>query len=176
MVLNLCGHDFHYECENLCRVFYPNDPVRLVYDADDSDALTSRMETIDGGFRLSAAWDGEREDVFVSADAAELRNEQELAASLAIFRLLQKRTGYTPPWGMLTGVRPSKLMIALMRELGEEGAKRYFTDRLLVTPDKTALAAAVAGQEDRILRSSRPDSFSLYLSVPFCPTACTSTV
>lgn len=172
MVLNLCGHDFHYECENLCRVFYPNEPVRLVYDADVPDALTSRMEKVDGGFRLSAARDGEREDVFVPDDAAQLQNEQELAASLAIFRLLHKRTGYTPPWGMLTGVRPSKLMIALMQDLGEEGAKRYFTDRLLVTPDKTALAAAVAGQEDRILRSSRPDSFSLYLSVPFCPTRC----
>ena len=172
MVLNLCGHDFHYECENLCRVFYPNDPVRLVYDADGAGALTSRMEETDDGYLLSALWDGAREDVFVPADSASLRDEQELAASLAIFRLLRKRTGYTPPWGMLTGVRPSKLMIALMQDMGDEGAKRYFTERLLVQPDKTALAAAVAKQEDRILRTSNPDSFSLYLSVPFCPSRC----
>ncbi len=172
MVLNLCGHDFHYECENLCRVFYPNDPVRLVYDADDPAALTSRMQKTDGGFLLSAAWDGEREDVFVPADAPELRDAEELAASLAIFRLLQKRTRYTPPWGMLTGVRPSKLMITLINDLGEDGAKRYFQEQLLVQPEKTALAAAVARQEDRILQTSKPDSFSLYLSVPFCPSRC----
>ena len=172
MVLNLCGHDFHYECENLCRVFYPNDSVRLVYDGDGTDALTSRMRAADGGFLLSAEWDGEREEVFVPADAPELHDEQELAASLAIFRLLQKRTGYMPPWGMLTGVRPSKLMITLLHEYGDEGAMRYFQERLLVSPDKTALAAAVAKQEARILQTSRPDSFSLYLSVPFCPSRC----
>lgn len=172
MVLNLCGHDFHYECENLCRVFYPNDPVRIVRDADDPAALTSRMQQTDGGFVLSAAWDGEREDVFVPADTPQLRDAEELAASLAIFRLLQRRTRYTPPWGMLTGVRPSKLMITLINDLGEDGAKRYFQEQLLVQPEKTALAAAVARQEDRILQTSKPDSFSLYLSVPFCPSRC----
>ena len=65
MLLNLCGHDFHYECENLCRVFYPNDSVQIVYDRDDPAALTSRMETVDGGFRLCASMDGAREDELV---------------------------------------------------------------------------------------------------------------
>ena len=172
MLLNLCGHDFHYECENLCRVFYPNDSVQIVYDADDPAALTSRMETADGGFRLSASWDGAREALFVPADAPRLSEAQELAAAKTIFLLLQKRTGYTPPWGMLTGVRPSKLMITLMRDMGAQQALDYFTGTLLVQPDKTALAAAVARQEEKILRASRPDSYSLYLSVPFCPSRC----
>ena len=172
MLLNLCGHDFHYECENLCRVFYPNDSVRIVYDADDPAALTSRMEAAAGGYRLSASWDGAGETLFVPSDAPRLAEAQELAAAKTIFLLLQKRTGYTPPWGMLTGVRPSKLMITLMREMGAQQAQDYFTDTLLVQPDKTALAAAVARQEDRILRASRPESYSLYLSVPFCPSRC----
>lgn len=172
MLLNLCGHDFHYECENLCRVFYPNDSVRIVYDADDPAALTSRMETVDGGFCLSASWDGARETLFVPSDAPRLAEAQELAAAKTIFLLLQKRTGYTPPWGMLTGVRPSKLMITLMREMGAQQAQDYFTDTLLVQPDKTALAAAVARQEEKLLRLSQPDSYSLYLSVPFCPSRC----
>ena len=172
MLLNLCGHDFHYECENLCRVFYPNDSVQIVYDRDDPAALTSRMETVDGGFRLCASMDGAREELFVPADAPRLAEAQELAAAKTIFLLLQKRTGYTPPWGMLTGVRPSKLMIALMRDMGERQAQDYFTETLLVQPDKTALAAAVARQEDKILRASRPESYSLYLSVPFCPSRC----
>lgn len=172
MLLNLCGHDFHYECENLCRVFYPNDSVRIVYDADDPAALTSRMEAVAGGFRLSASWDGARETLFVPSDAPRLAEAQELAAAKTIFLLLQERTGYTPPWGMLTGVRPSKLMITLMREMGALQAQDYFTDTLLVQPDKTALAAAVARQEEKLLRLSQPDSYSLYLSVPFCPSRC----
>ena len=122
--------------------------------------------------RTSLVVSGQKRHRKADQDQNADHDEQELAASLAIYRLLAKRTGYTPPWGMLTGVRPSKLMISLMREYGEDGAIRYFTDRLLVQPDKALLAAAVAMQEDRILRTSKPDSFSLYLSVPFCPSRC----
>ena len=172
MILNLCGHDFHYECENLCRVFYPNDSVTLQYDAHGDGMLTSRMVETEHGYRLSAEWDGLSEETLVARDTPELSREQELAASLALYRLLQRRTGYTPPWGMLTGVRPSKLMISLIESMGEDAAKRYFEEKLLVQPEKTALAFAVAKQESQILAASKPDSFSLYVSVPFCPSRC----
>ena len=48
----------------------------------------------------------------------------------------------------------------------------YFRDRLLVSDRKRALAAETLHHENAILALSRPESFSLYLSVPFCPTRC----
>ena len=29
MQLTLCGHQFRYECENLCRLFFPYSPVKV---------------------------------------------------------------------------------------------------------------------------------------------------
>lgn len=29
MTLYICGHDFHYETENLCRVFFPNEKITV---------------------------------------------------------------------------------------------------------------------------------------------------
>ena len=64
------------------------------------------------------------------------------------FALLSEMTGYIPPWGVLTGVRPSKLMLRLIADMGEERAKEYFTQSLLVSEEKTTLAHTVAKAEE----------------------------
>ena len=53
-----------------------------------------------------------------------------------------------------------------------EGRLRQFRERFLVSEPKTALCARTLREEDAILALSRPDSFSLYVSIPFCPTRC----
>lgn len=108
----------------------------------------------------------------VTAPEDELRDKCELRIAQLMFELLSAETGYTPPWGVLTGVRPSKLMLRLTAQLGEQGAMDYFTKGLLVSPEKARLAATVAKAEEQIVASSRPNSFSLYVSIPFCPTRC----
>ena len=172
LVLNLCGHDFHYEMENLCRVFYPDASIRVVYNSASPDCVTSRMTETADGFLLEASFRGERDEASVSRDAPALCAEQERMAAVTLFHVLCRVAGYTPPWGILTGVRPSKLMHTLTRELGETQAKAYFREKLLVSDGKTALTSAVAAQETRVMASSRPDSYSVYLSVPFCPSRC----
>ncbi len=172
ILLNLQGHDFHYEAENIVRVFYPDEQIRVVYDEPPQGRLTSRMEKSGNIFCLTAQWDGETQTDTLPADVPDLAARQELMMATTLYRLLSKRTGYVPAWGILTGVRPSKLMHTLTREMGDEGAQRYFRDTLLVRENKTALAAAVARQEAPILASSSRDSYSLYLSIPFCPSRC----
>ncbi len=98
--------------------------------------------------------------------------DMELVAARLLYKILSRVTGVEPSWGVLTGVRPSKLMHKLMTEMGEDGAKSYFTDSLLVTPEKTELAISVAKAEQKIMMESKPDSFSLYVSIPFCPGRC----
>ena len=73
---------------------------------------------------------------------------------------------------MLTGVRPSKLIMNKMVEIGEDGARDYFTKRFFADEKKTELALSVAKTELRIIENSPKNSFSLYVSIPFCPTRC----
>lgn len=169
MILEIQNHPYQYETEKLLRVFFPNEKLRIVREP----ASPQNGEPV----VVTAATDSQ---VFVRftdesgvLEACGARGEDgELSLATLLFRVLQSRTGYTPKWGLLTGVRPSKLFLALERERGTDGAKRYFSDTLLVSPEKTALAAEVGAREQAILSLSRPESCSLYISIPFCPTRC----
>ena len=178
MILRIFGHDFHYECENLCRVYFPNEKINIVYDesGEDSRTVVTRCAPIDGGNLISveAEIDGvsRSAQAEVRADENELRDKSELKTAQLIFALLSEITGYTPPWGVLTGVRPSKLMLRLIDQMGAEGARRYFTEDLLVSEEKTNLAQTVAAAEEKIIALSERNSFSLYVAIPFCPTRC----
>lgn len=61
-------------------------------------------------------------------------------AAIMLFEILSEYTGIRLPWGILTGVRPIKLLHNLVRELGTDGADKYFREKLLVTEQKTKLA------------------------------------
>ena len=168
MIIRIINHSFHFECECLCRVFYPNEKINLIYDMSGSDPLT--VTTKYEGNVVSADLDINGEKRFYQMETDE--ENAELHLCQLIFKGLCELTGYTPPWGLLTGVRPSKLLLHLMDDLGEEGAVNYFNNEFMVNPVKTDLALKVARNEDEIVKSAKPESFSLYVSIPFCPSRC----
>lgn len=168
MILRIFGHDFHYECENLCRVFFPNEKINILYDDSGEDPLTVETRYENGKASVTASVNGDTRSL--SAECPD--EEAELTVAKLIYGCLTELTGYIPPWGVLTGVRPSKLMLRLIADMGEEGAMRYFTDALLVSKAKAELALTVANAEQEIVSSSKPESFSLYVSIPFCPSRC----
>ena len=174
MILKVVNHKFHYEMENLCRVFYPYETIRVIHDdegAEDSFAVVTSLEETAGEYKIGVSLsfgDLYDEDSCIESDY----NDCERKMAVMLYNLLCKATGYTPKWGILTGVRPSKLMNTLMSENGDEAAKDYFNEKLLVSPNKTNLAFSVAKAEEKIMQLSDEKSFSLYVSIPFCPTRC----
>ena len=174
MNVYILDHPFHYEIENICRLFFPNAAIRLVYEPQDDDGERIVTEiTRQGGFhyRASVFVDGKtREKQMDSEPCSDEEAEYDLA--LCLYRALTELTGVTPVWGMLTGVRPSKLMNTLIHEMGEEKAEAYFQNRLFVSEERTHLARTVAQAQREIFAQNRPDSFSLYVSIPFCPSRC----
>ena len=172
MRVEIIGHSFQYEMEKLTRLFFPNEPLHVVFETTSPlPEATLRTEKSDGMAR--ALYFDEsgtclfREEAPLSSE----ENEELLFVSL-VFTLLEKLTDYTPKWGILTGIRPSKLFLFWKEKLGTDGAAQYFLEKFKVSPEKCALAQAVAAREDAILRTSRPESCSLYVSIPFCPTRC----
>ena len=184
MILYLIGHPYKYECEKICRIYFPAEKIVFAADGENAgdDARTVRAEMKPDGantvFLCEADIDG-RHALYAFA-AQTPRGGDENAVNSACERLLAKAmvkaltriTGITPPWGILTGVRPSKLMRKYIAELGEAEARRRFTGLLEVTPEKTELAFNVAQAENACVALSGNNSFSLYVSIPFCPTRC----
>ncbi len=168
MVLVNLGHTFNYETENLCRVFFPLEKIETVNEDKEGER---KVVTEKNGNNISVRISFENEEKAFSAicdDSA----DYELEIATLLFKGLTEITSYVPQWGLLTGVRPSKLMIKLEEEMGKEKAKEYFMQKFLVSEQKTNLAMEVASCEEKIISRSHKDSFSLYISIPFCPTRC----
>lgn len=168
MVLVNKGHNFNYETENLCRVFFPLEKIEVTNEDKES---TGKIITEKVNEKISVEIYFEEAEKILEKICGE-DDDFELEIATLLFEGLTEITGYIPRWGLLTGVRPSKLMLKLCEEMGEEKAHSYFTKKLLVSEEKTHLAMSVAKCEEKIISLSKPQSFSLYISIPFCPTRC----
>lgn len=177
------NHPFHYEMENLTRIFFPNEKLEVVKTAENDETtppekpyLLTRREEKDATAHLTVqtCFDGfeKTSSTQVPCGAPEYDKSCERCLAILLYRLLTEYTGITPPWGILTGVRPIKLFRSLTERYGKEAARVYFEDVLLVSKEKTDLAYVTESNEQNILKRSGRDSFSLYISIPFCPTRC----
>ena len=91
----------------------------------------------------------------------------------AIFDACRELTGYNPPWGLLTGIRPSVVAQELINKHGEEMAEAVLCEKYLLSQNKAKLAIDVAKNEGLILDKYGDNTCSIYISIPFCPTRCT---
>ena len=164
------NNDFNYEIDKLTGVFFPNYRLESIKGScDGSEPSFIVVSRTDGSVSVRVCVNDFCEESEKQLDPGD---DAELEAALLLFSLLTKATGVTPPWGVLTGVRPIKLFRRLTQEGGQEYAVRRFTDVFRVSPEKTALAAETEKNEGEILKKTTPLSFSLYISVPFCPSRC----
>ncbi len=178
MRLCLVGCACRYELENILRLFFPYEPVTPAEEEDE--------EGCDGVFALARRDGGEalvrlRDKDFCKTARARVREDplsslwgrpEELALSSLLYGLLVELCGREMPWGMITGVRPVKLLRRLTARAGEAEAKEVFLNRLRVSGEKTALALRTLRTEDKVIALSRPMSCSVYISIPFCPSRC----
>lgn len=181
MTLGLFGHSYRFEMENICRLYLPQEKIRVVEDAAllDAEPGTAAWTALEKGtdatrIRCRVRLDDFDQEQTVQVDNRHpgYRDECELQMATLLYRLLAALFGFTHQWGIITGVRPVKLLRHLIAEKGEEGALREFRERYLVGEEKLALCRRTLTVENALLSLSRPHSFSLYVSIPFCPTRC----
>ena len=91
-----------------------------------------------------------------------------------LYKALSEQEGKEIAWGILTGIRPSKI---LMKELehgkSEEEVLEYMKKDFLVTEKKAKLALEIAQREKALLEQlDYQDGYSIYIGIPFCPTNC----
>lgn len=161
-------HEFHYETENLVRLFYPNEKITVVQGIPESIGENEIISSVKDG-EIYTEFSGESESChFDDTDTKTIERKM----AVCLYHVLVKVTGRTQPWGILTGVRPIKLFRRLSESGGKAYARDYFINELLVSEEKTNLSAVTEAYERKILALSKPRSFSLYISIPFCPSRC----
>lgn len=160
------------ELGEVVRLFLGDVPI--LPDAGDVSLSHTHTDTGDTWIER-ARLDGAREiTVTVRAVRGGLEEKRVLkrAAKTAVFRLLSDALDRMPPWGSLTGIRPTRLMYeAMERGLTREEAEAWLTREFFVSPEKAALLGEIIEMQ-RGLVNPPADTFDLYIGIPFCVTRC----
>lgn len=176
MPVVLIGNSFKYEVESTLKLFFYAE--RFAFSENIADACGER-------YVIAGAEEGRvYTEVMLggTSEKAEKRLERPLSEDSAaaehelcrlIFHILCRRTGTAPPWGLMTGIRPVKRVVDLIRAgLPEEEIYRVLSEKYEIRPDKLRLAYATAVNQLPILDRIDSRAVSLYVSIPFCPTRC----
>ncbi|MCL2236252.1 MAG: coproporphyrinogen dehydrogenase HemZ [Defluviitaleaceae bacterium] len=162
----------HNDVQVMAQVFFHHVGFELVEDVPKEGLCLAVEKTDDGAVFAGLFRDGVMAHHAHSPPKEDGDTEAKPVAS-AIYRVLSEFTGYVPPWGLLTGIRPAKLITsALARGMTKEQASLDMMARYLVEPGKALLCADVAEAQGRLMTTSPEDSVSIYISIPFCPTIC----
>ncbi len=171
MELYLIGHDYKYAAEQMLLTLYPDE--RPVYPA--GEPAGDRAELILGDGRAvcrltrgGAPYEAEAEIAPWETDRQRVRAEQH-ALKRAFYRAALAAGREKPAWGMLTGVKPGKLMAQYLEagRTAEDFARDFDVD-----PARAALCETATRHTLAAKRSLRPGDVGLYVGIPFCPTRC----
>ena len=169
MILIIDSHPFRYEMEALCRMFLHGRELKITEEAEippKEDYIYTALEGDE--IAVKAKIDGKYSEAKRTAENDHARNME-----LAVFGVLTEILSIRPKWGVLTGIRPVKLAMQLHdMGLSEEEIRKKLKEERLVSDEKLDLLLTTMEHELEIRASSRPNSVSLYISIPFCPSRC----
>ena len=162
MIIENINHDYSYQTEKIALTFFPLEKLNYKNGNYIITQVKADIISVDACFYNEKT----HKERIIS------QNEDiAYAISVLLFEALSELTSFRPPWGILYGVRPARLMHARCEKFGREKAVELFKADL--TEDKKiSLALEVMERENKIISLSEKNSFSLYISIPFCPSRC----
>ncbi|MBR1824849.1 MAG: coproporphyrinogen dehydrogenase HemZ [Ruminococcus sp.] len=175
MPIIMIGNSFKYETEATLKLFF--NTARYSFSDNESDAVGDNyiITRVDGDKTVSVkiCMNGTAEVSSVKLDGNCADKDIEYTLCRLIYELLVRMTGIDPPWGLLTGIRPVKKVVDLIRQ-GKSESEVYSAlgEKYLVSPKKMKLAYDTAVNQLPILDRIDRKAVSLYVSIPFCPTRC----
>ncbi len=91
-----------------------------------------------------------------------------------LYTVLSDYCKKTLPWGILTGIRPTKLVYEMLdQELSESDILDKMQKEYLCSITKTKLSIQIAKRERQLLKEmDYQNGYSIYIGIPFCPTTC----
>ena len=177
--------EFEYDIHSLVKAFYPKEDVYVSTKDKEKkeepvhyhmDVQFAPEEIIFSWKKLENTEENENQTGITKRVAVDYTNRKETKNSLkrTLYQLLSEYTGVELPWGNLTGIRPTKIPMALLEEgKSEEEIARYMKETYFTSDEKIKLSIEIAERELQLLHKlDYEEGYSLYIGIPFCPTTC----
>ena len=177
--------EFEYDIHSLVKAFYPKEEVYVSTKDKEKkeepvhyhmDVQFAPEEIIFFWKKVEPSEENENQTGITKRVAVDYTNRKETKNSLkrTLYRLLSEYTGVELPWGNLTGIRPTKIPMALLEEgKSEEEIAHYMKETYFTSDEKIKLSIEIAERELQLLKKlDYEEGYSLYIGIPFCPTKC----
>lgn len=174
----------------LAKAFYPAEAIKI-YSRDEYNQLEQDINSLFFGvaedtssFKLNIEFSENQ----ISIQSRKISNAVEIleltsgltkpqyknAMKRFLYELFSKNTGRTLPWGILTGIRPAKLVSEMLEEGRKENDIRNRMQKdFLCSEGKLDVSLKIAERELELLSEIEyKKGYSLYIGIPFCPTTC----
>ena len=159
---------YAYDMYHITKAFYPDEVYEQYVDAGFPQLIKISVEESCEGF--VDVFEIEKNEV---ANIEE-RKSRKRYVNLKLYDWLCEKTQKELVWGILTGVRPTKLMMTLLASgMSEDEVKQWMKENYRITDNKADLGIRVAKKEKELLEQlDYENGYSLYIGIPFCPSIC----
>ena len=178
MKIKVNGNVNEYYVQTLSMLFFPGakfsdkdspeDGPHLYVDVtDDEIGVSCRAEMTDGKKEAHGSY---------SCEWMEGETRQrviKIAVGKAVFEAGKELFKLTPPWGILIGVRPTKVPMGyLLQGKGIRETQGILKNEYFLNAKKAQLVTSIASYEMKLTKKLTEKYCSVYISIPFCPSRC----
>ncbi len=173
MQIIINNHPYRYEMENIVRMFFTDGQIEIVFDENKPGQDYVLTEIKQNNEIFVEACFGEAKKHKSEKQKSGDSQETEWQMAFMLYDCLVELFKKEQKWGLLTGVRPTRL-VHRMHDAGcsAEEIREKFLKEYRVSQEKFILTYQTAQNERPVLQSNKPNDFSLYISIPFCPSRC----
>lgn len=170
----LCGHRFEDEVLSLMQLFFPNNVYRLKSDFSECCSDIIVISCLEKRKCISYFYKNKEE---VSKYCVDILDDDVKSIKryikISLFYCFKKIRNIKMPWGILTGIRPSKRIFSMWNDgFSDAEIQKILKEDYLVSEKKVKLAFDVAYAEKSIMDKNDSNSIGIYIGIPFCPTKC----
>ena len=181
----LKNHEIKNDIFELIRVFLPWEEIEILENETDTFKdgifIISSLENFDG--KLYSFTEVYRDDKLISRSEEDIESVNiygdsidknvRIATKKSLYKALIKITDNEIPWGILTGIRPVKIVHELLSKgIEDEEIVRVLKEEYKLYDSKAKLILDIGKRQRVHIYPLNKDRFSLYISIPFCPTRC----
>ncbi|NCB41689.1 MAG: coproporphyrinogen dehydrogenase HemZ [Clostridia bacterium] len=134
-----------YHLSELANMFLPSDQVEFSTDIQAKDFA----------------------DLIIGSQILDYNIQKRL-----LYKYLKGCTGKDLDWGILTGVRPIKLLAEMLENHTEPEAKSILKNHFLISEKKVDLMLQILKTQIKVLCDKSRSAIGIYVGIPFCPTRC----
>jgi oxygen-independent coproporphyrinogen-3 oxidase len=179
--VELKNHDYEYDITQLLLVFFDE----VIFDKEINKSIYSLENSLDiVGDNIIVKNELYKNNELIDESTTIKENKSDIDLFIknyhkriikySIYKLISKYKKSNGEWGILTGMRPVKVVHKYIDALySKEQIKEILKKEYLMSENKTNLIVNIAYKERKFIYPIDSKKISIYISIPFCITRCT---